>query len=60
MFNKFDELNNLASLSHINIVGVTVTWLHGEHKDHEVSLPGYLLFNQNRPTAKEKDELPST
>ncbi len=50
--NKLDELNNLASLSHIDIIGVTETWLHGEVKDHEVSLPGYVLFRQDRSSSK--------
>ncbi len=48
--NKLDELNNLASLGHINIIGVTETWLHDELKGHEVSLPGYVL------PAKEEEE----
>ncbi len=57
--NKLDELNNLASPSHIDIIGVTETWLHYELKDHEVSLPGYDLFRQDLPT-KEEEELPPT
>ncbi len=46
--NKLDELNNLTSLSHINLIGVTETWLH----DHELSLPGYVLFRHDRPSSK--------
>ncbi len=52
LMNKLDELNNLASLSHIDIIGVTLTWPHDEIKDHEVSLPGYVLFRQDRPSSK--------
>ncbi len=50
--NKLDELNNLACLSHIDVIGVTETWLHDELKDHEVSLPGYFLFRHDRPARK--------
>ncbi len=50
--NKLDELNNLASLSHIDVIGVTETWLHDELKHHEVRLPGYVVFRQNRPSTK--------
>ncbi len=57
--NKLDELNNLASLSHIDVIGVTETWLHDALKDHEVSLSGYVLFRHDRPR-KEEEELPST
>ncbi len=45
--NNLDELNN-----HIDIIGVTETWLHDELKDHEVSLPGSVLFLQDRPSSK--------
>ncbi len=31
---KLDELNDLASLSHIDVIGATETWLHDELKDH--------------------------
>ncbi len=44
--------NSLASLSHIDVIGVTETWLHGEPKDHEVSLPGYAHFRQDRPSCR--------
>ncbi len=50
--NKFDELNNLASLSHIDVICVTEAWLHDELKHHEVSLPGYVLFLHDRPSSK--------
>ncbi len=49
---KLDELNNLVSLSHIDVIGVTETWLHDELRDHKVSLPGYVLFRHDRPTSK--------
>ncbi len=52
LMNKLDELNNLACLSHIDVIGVTETWLHDELKDHEVSLPGYVLFLHDRPSSK--------
>ncbi len=52
LMNKLDELNNLASLSHIDVIGVTETWLHDELKDHEVRLPGYVLFRHDRPSGK--------
>ncbi len=52
IMNKLDELNNLASLSRIDVIGVTETWLHDELKDHEVSLPGYVLFRHDRPSCK--------
>ncbi len=52
LMNKFGELNNLTSLSHVYIIGVTKTWLHDEIKDHEVSLPGNVLFRQDRPFSK--------
>ncbi len=58
--NKLDELNNLASLSLIDIIGVTETWLHDELKDHEVSLPVYVLSAMTVPPAKEEVKLPST
>ncbi len=49
--NNIDELNNLVSLSHVDVIGVTETWLHDELKYHEVSLPGYILFHQDRPSS---------
>ncbi len=58
--NKLDELNNLASLSHIDVIGVTETWLHDELKGHEDSLPGYFLFRHDRPSSKKEEMLPST
>ncbi len=51
LIKNFDELNNLASLSHIDVIGITETWLHDELKDHEVSLPGCVLF---RPSSKRR------
>ncbi len=59
LMNKLDELNSLAILSHIAIIGVAETWLHYELKDHEGSLPGYVLFRQDL-LAKEEEELPPT
>ncbi len=50
--NTLEELNNLASLSHIYVIGVTETWLHDELNDHEVNLPIYVLFRQDRPSSK--------
>ncbi len=50
--NKIDELNNLASLSHIDVIGVTETYLRDEFKDHEVRLPCCVRFHQDRPTSK--------
>ncbi len=47
--NEIDELSNLSSPSHFDLIGVTGTWLHNELKDHEVSLPGYVLLRQDRP-----------
>ncbi len=58
--NKLDDLNYLASLSDIDVIGVTETWLHDELKDHEVSLPGYTLSPKTVPPAKEEEELSST
>ncbi len=52
LMNKLDELNNLASLSHIDVICVTEAWLHDELKDHEISLPGYVLFRHDRPSSK--------
>ncbi len=52
LMNKLDDLNNLASLSHIDVKGLTETSLHYELKDHEVSLPGYVLFRHDRPARK--------
>ncbi len=52
LMNILDELNNLACLSHIDMIGVTETWLHDELKDHEVSLPGYVRFCQDCPSSK--------
>ncbi len=52
LMNKLDELNNLASLNHIDVIGVTETWLHDELKDHEVSLQGYALFRHDRLSSK--------
>ncbi len=49
LMNKLDELNSLASLSHIDVIGVTETWLHDELK---VSLPGYVLFHHDCPSSK--------
>ncbi len=49
LMNKLDELNNLASLSHIDVIGVTETWLHDELN---VSLPGYVLFHHDCPSSK--------
>ncbi len=51
LMRKLDELNNLASLSHIDVKGVTETCLHD---DHEFSLPGF------PPRPSEKEELLST
>ncbi len=61
MFNKFDELNNLASLSHINIIGVTETWLHMTNTK-TMNLVSQVTFFSTKTVlpAKEKDELPST
>ncbi len=52
LMNKLDEPNSLATLSHIDAIGVTETWLHDELKDHEVNLPGYVLFRHDRPSSK--------
>ncbi len=49
---KNDELSYLAILSHIDVIGVTVIWLHDELEDHEASLPGYVLFRQDCPLGK--------
>ncbi len=52
LMNKLDVLNNLANLSHIDVIGVTEAWLHDELKDHEVSLPGYVPFRHYHPSSK--------
>ncbi len=59
LMNKLDDLNDLASFSHIDVICVTEAWLHDEFKDHEVSLPGYVL-SCHGPPAQEEEELPST
>ncbi len=51
LMNTTDEHNNLASLSHIDVIGVTETWLHCELKYHEVILPGYVLLTSNSSTS---------
>ncbi len=50
--NKINELSNLSSLSHIDVIGVTEIWLHGELKDHEASLLGYVLYRLCRRSGK--------
>ncbi len=56
VINKMDEISNLARISHIDVVGVTETWLHDELKDSKVIFfSAKIVF----PT-KEEEELPST
>ncbi len=56
LMNKLDELNYLASLSHIDVMGVTEAWPHDELKDHEVTF----ISTTTVPPVKEEEELPST
>ncbi len=50
--NKLDEPGCLASLSHIDVIGVTEIGPHDELKDYEFSLLGYVLFRHDRPSSK--------
>ncbi len=52
LMNKIGELCNLASPSHIDVIGETEIWLHDELKDHDAILPGNVLIGYNRPSKK--------
>ncbi len=50
---KNGELNHLASLKPIGVIGVTETWLHEEIYEHEIGLPGYAVLRQDCPSSDE-------
>ena len=49
---KFDELRGLVSIDSYDIIGINETWLNltDKHMVSEVGLPGYTIFNADRPT----------
>ncbi len=56
VINRIDEIRNLARISHIDVVGVTETWLHDELKKLKVIFfSAKIVF-----PAKEEEDLLST
>ena len=47
---KVNEVENILTSHHIDILGIAETWLESGISDGEVSIPGFRLYRKDRPT----------
>ena len=45
---KFDELKHFVLINDLSIISVNETWLNDTVEDHELNIPGYSIYRQDR------------